>query len=151
MSLGNTKLEKASRLALIGTILLALTSLIGTILSLIQLDSIILEQYKTGQEAGMTLEQFKTVMWIGFGVGIVVLVIIILLFLFFSLRIKKAKSKAIAITLIVLSGILLLLTLQGITGNIIGVVINAISYGFILAGGITAIQAPDSEYEMNRI
>lgn len=157
----NKKLTKASRIALIGSIILIVMTIVFGIISLLlfdaQFDEIYKEhliQAKRQHIQPYNKESFKkatqTILYIGFIISFAIAG----LHVFLSWRLKKAKGRAIAITLIVLSVVSILLSLFSIfanPGQIIGTLISLITEAIVLTGAIIGLTASQEEYDFNRL
>lgn len=157
----NKKLEKGSQIALIGSIILTVMTIVFGIISIVkfqnQFDTIYKEYLRKVTEQGVQpigKDTLKTAVEVGVYVGVLIGLGFSALYTFLSWRLKKAKGKAIAITLIVLSSISVLFTFFTFVSNplqILESVISLIVQGTILAGAVISLQANEEEYELNRL
>lgn len=157
----NKKLEKASRIALIGSVALAVITVVFGIIAIMQVSTQFeaiykehLLQMKAQNIEPMPKETLKAAVEIGVYITLFISVAISALYIFLSWRLKKAKGKAIAITLIVLSSISIFFALFSIVTNptqIISTLIGLIGYGTVITGAVIGLTASQEEYEFNRL
>lgn len=169
------KLPKASKIALIGMMIVLLGSIVSQVISKMYQDSF--DELVRKSTAGAGVGVNATAGYIGVAIGFIILAA----FVFLAIRLKKAKTKAIAINLIVFSAIFIALgvlgtvvalsatslletgykelkaseaTIANLTNlyqmmNLVGF-ISIAGWSVVLFGGIIGARATEAELEENR-
>lgn len=149
------KLRSASQIALLGVILFAAVTIFGIIVSFIHSDATITAEYtkvlQQNRNASFTKDQFQSIVYIGMGFGGVFSLTVIGLFLFCALYLKRAKGKGSAIVLLIISSVFGIFSIVSMLRSPIDGLVSLVGNVLTFIGGAMAVNAPDEEYEVNRL